>query len=29
VTIEIYGDNPLVKLVCGVAKKGASQLFKP
>src|SRR5262249_13893952 len=29
VTIEIYGDNPLVKLVCSLAKKGASQLFKP
>jgi hypothetical protein len=29
VTIEIYGDNPLVKLVCSLAKKGSSQLFKP
>src|SRR5579862_4250518 len=29
VTIEIYGTNPLVNLVCGLAKKGASQLFKP
>jgi hypothetical protein len=29
VTIEIYGTNPLVKLVCSLAKKGASQLFKP
>ena len=29
VTIEIYGTNPLVKLVCSLAKKGASQLFQP
>jgi hypothetical protein len=29
VTIEIYGTNPLVKLVCSLAKKGASQLLKP
>jgi hypothetical protein len=29
VTIEIYGDNPVVKLICSVAKKGASQLFEP
>jgi len=29
VTIEIYGTNPLVKLVCSLAKKGASQFFKP
>jgi hypothetical protein len=29
ITIEIYGDNPLVKLVCELAKKGASKLFQP
>ena len=29
VTIEIYGTNPLVKLVCGLAKQGGSPLFKP
>jgi hypothetical protein len=27
VTIEIYGTNPLVKLVCSLAKKGAQQFF--
>lgn len=29
VTIEIYGTNPLVKLVCSLAKKGAKQLLQP
>jgi hypothetical protein len=29
VTIEIYGTNPLVKLVCSLAKKGAKQFFSP
>ena len=30
VTVEIYGANALVKLVCNIAKKGSSsQLFKP
>jgi hypothetical protein len=29
VTIEIYGTNPLVKLVCSLVKKGSSAVFKP
>jgi hypothetical protein len=29
VTIEIYGTNPLVKLVCSLAKKGAKDFFQP
>ena len=29
VTIEIYGTNPLVKLVCSLAKKGAKQFLQP
>jgi hypothetical protein len=29
VTVEIYGTNALVKLVCSLAKKGSSNLFKP
>jgi hypothetical protein len=29
VTVEIYGTNALVKLVCNLAKKGSSDLFKP
>jgi hypothetical protein len=29
ITIEIYGTNPLGKLVCGLAKKGAKQFFNP
>jgi len=29
VTIEIYGTNPLAKLVCSLAKKGAKQFFNP
>jgi hypothetical protein len=29
VTIEIYGTNPLVKLVCSLAKKDGTSLFKP
>ena len=29
ITIEIYGTNPLGKLVCNLAKKGAKQFFNP
>jgi hypothetical protein len=29
VTIEIYGTNPLVKLVCSLAKQGGKQLLQP
>ena len=29
VTIEIYGTNPLGKLVCSLAKKGAKQFLSP
>ena len=29
VTIEIYGTNPLAKLVCNLAKKGAKNFFNP
>ena len=29
VTIEIYGTNPLAKLVCELARKGANEFFKP
>jgi len=29
VTIEIYGTNPLVQLVCSLAKKGAKQFLNP
>ena len=29
VTIEIYGTNPLAKLVCSLAKKGAKQFLSP
>ncbi|HEX6788736.1 MAG TPA: hypothetical protein VF091_05785 [Gaiellaceae bacterium] len=29
VTIEIYGTNPLGKLVCSLARKGANEFFKP
>jgi hypothetical protein len=28
-TLEIYGTNPIVKLVCSLARKGGTQLFKP
>ena len=29
VTIEIYGTNPLAKLVCNLAKKGAKDFLSP
>ncbi len=29
VTIEIYGTNPLIQLVCSLAKKGAKQFLNP
>jgi hypothetical protein len=28
-TIEIYGTNPLAKLICSIARKGTTQIFKP